>query len=333
ETFDRFAIHSSNDCFVYPGAQEFAAAWEGGFHSWRLADATEWVQAPKARSDRDLAAMVASLGERDIYYGQAEGMFFATELFREVARLIEREFRPAGLHYTREEVYFATLARHLAIRGGARVADHTYVYSSVVNGHEITAEVVDRVRSGALRGGHRYFGVKRVDRTFDDPLRRYIRLLAEEETAYFDAPDAPMAADLAPPGKRALLHQPMRDFSGWQAVVRAYLQAFAADDPVALVLPVEGDPEWPCDAFVSDLEALLAAEGLDPEFGADIVVRPIEGGLAELAGCYRAADAMAPGTDPAQSARAARLSKPVMAGFDSAAWRAGLAMTEPALPR
>ena len=323
--FDHFVLHASNDAFVSVGAEVVMADRLGGVLPCRHGPDSPWVQAQPALNDPDLTRMLEYLGAHQLYGAQTEGSFYSRDLFRDVADIVDRFYRPEAAKggYAREEVFFPTLALNLAEKQGAldRFFPHTYVYSSVVHETTMTEPGVDAIRSQVLTAAPDvpYLAVKRVNRRHDDGVRQYIRNLAIAEREAFVPGCKPF--ELAERKATTFFHHPHWHQPSWTAVLGAYLQAFDAADDVSLALCLDPAQGPTLDEVTDMVLAQLAACGRPQEALPAVTLVPEALRLQDLAGLYAAADVVVPGGDPTQVARALHMGKRCLADLSPETWR------------
>lgn len=78
---------------------------------------------------------------------------------------------------------------------------------------------------------------------------------------------------------------------GWDVLVRAYLEEFAADEDVTLVLKITPTYDTPLSGDVAELHRLIRELGRDPTRSPRIVVFDVDPGSHGMPRLYRAADA------------------------------------------
>jgi hypothetical protein len=223
----------------------------------------DWHHGPIGHRDPVLRAMLADVGGDAILGGQVEGSFFAADLFREMLEVMERHWRPGeGEPYAREEIFYPTLAAHLAtgpIINPLLFADTPAARQSVsptlIAGLIDGSYAEDPARPDRGTGRTRMYdfdhlyAVKRVDRTLHDPNRTFIRALGRAT------------------GRRLRIDPPFEagDFVGLAfgtdvvsdlALIPSWLSEFAAEDDATLAILVD-----PADAGHVDAVVAAAAIG------------------------------------------------------------------------
>lgn len=194
--FDTFTLHASNDLLVRPGAAAYMARTEAGFRCPPVGP--EWDMGIATRRDPQYIRLSEVTGPFVLRSGQHEGSFYPRALFAQMTEAAEDAYSPGGSTVppliAREELWLSTLARHFL----GRVPDGLpYVYSEAHMGHTpVDHPTIEAIRSGFLdlprttereedgqtivypvRDPENYYGVKRIVRLMDDPLRTYIRSL------------------------------------------------------------------------------------------------------------------------------------------------------------
>ena len=278
EPFDYVLLHASNDLYFRPGAATYIAGAEAGFFTNVVPPDTTWPPGAAAYRDPSLAAMLADLGETQIYGGQSEGSFFSTELFTEMLERIDRRYRHGeGEHYVREEVLYPTLAGHLAHGKRAR----TVVYSDASNpaataiGPALIWSLIDGRygEAGPITGYDlaKVHAVKRVGRELHDRHRELIRTLARAGGARMR---------LAPPfeARRFVTLAHAADVLGDASLLRTWIGAFRSEDDATLAIHVDEHEG----ALVDDLVAAVQAAGGEAPDAPDMtLVNVAAGGFAE----------------------------------------------------
>lgn len=115
--FDYFIMHSSNDMYVKKGLENYISKFEAGFNrrfSW--SGYSMWWPMEMANKDDILKSIMKYLGINRIVASQIEGSFYRKDLFRKIINVLDKfiydkvESVEKSLNYTREEVYFSTIA-------------------------------------------------------------------------------------------------------------------------------------------------------------------------------------------------------------------------------
>ena len=126
----KFVFHSSNDLIVKQGVADFIKSNKNAFHIRRYDYPGYWWVANVAQRDPCLRKMLTYVsGVARIYGSQIEGAFYNLENLLEISNIIRRfySFSPGELFYTREEIFFPSVALALKIAPTAS----PYVFSEV----------------------------------------------------------------------------------------------------------------------------------------------------------------------------------------------------------
>ena len=175
--FDVFVLHASNDLYVRKGAASRLASARNACMLREVRLPSWWGWSEAALADPELRDMMRYAGLNTVYHTQPEGIFFEKDVFREMVAIIDRWFEYGrGPSLPREELYYSTLAPKLADSLSAT----PLVWSEVTVGGKLDSDVVRRIREQEGELGEPYdplhiYAVKRVERNYDDPLRRWIR--------------------------------------------------------------------------------------------------------------------------------------------------------------
>lgn len=108
--FEYFVMHSSNDMYVRKGLYSYICKYEAGFNHRSVENADSlWVVAEPARNDEVLNRL---RGQNKAWASQIEGSFYSRELMHEIVNRLHLEmpFKKASMPYTREELFFSTMA-------------------------------------------------------------------------------------------------------------------------------------------------------------------------------------------------------------------------------
>ncbi len=183
--FDYLILESSNDLYVRRGAADFVRRFDSGCQQIPLPfDKGDHTHA--ARRDRGLASLREKLGGAAAYASAHEGTFYRRELMEEMAPLLDLHMRedirpmtrmgdPEG-DYAKEEFYFPTAAAALSGSVGTPLIyrDFCTVPSLPL---EVAKAVAEENWDSAPQNARGAFGVKRIARVLDDPVREFIREL------------------------------------------------------------------------------------------------------------------------------------------------------------
>ncbi|WP_455631054.1 hypothetical protein [Megamonas sp.] len=115
--FDYFVMHSSNDMYVKYGLEEYINIFEAGFNkrfSWDTY--SMWWPMEVANKDEILKKIMRYLGLNRIVATQIEGSFYRKDIFEKIIEVLDKFIYSEDisieekLNYTREEIYFSTIA-------------------------------------------------------------------------------------------------------------------------------------------------------------------------------------------------------------------------------
>jgi hypothetical protein len=189
--FDYVAVLHSSEMFVRRGLAEHMAGTD--FSTWFTPDTQPhdltWPPLAHARAMRLFGDLFDAAELSNYICNLIEGHWWRRELFEEMDRWSAAHF---AVHeqlweWAAEEIYFPTLAWHLAGSGAA----HTTPYCAFKHDQHFLSDrqFVEDIRAGVpvtfwQPHNYRYdyapfpssglFSVKRVDRRLDDPMRCYI---------------------------------------------------------------------------------------------------------------------------------------------------------------
>lgn len=114
--FDYFMMHSSNDMYVRKNIERYLCNYEAGFQIRKITSSNRhWWPGYAALRDPALKALMAGCGQTMVVASQVEGSFYSYELMKQIVQLIDRYYKRTEQEetYTREEVYFSTIASNL----------------------------------------------------------------------------------------------------------------------------------------------------------------------------------------------------------------------------
>ncbi len=190
--FDFFVLNASNDLYVRSGVAEYIAGFEAGVRTPTVEPT--WDMGIAARNDPPFQALLGELDDPPVRSGQHEGAFFRRELFARIADVVGRHYDVDAAFgpplIAREEIWISTVTAALA----TGPLGLPFVYSDAHQGNaKVSEETIRHIRAGdldlertttrqepegervyAIRDPERYYAVKRIARTVDDPLRRFI---------------------------------------------------------------------------------------------------------------------------------------------------------------
>ena len=165
--FKYFYLISSHELFVHSGAEEFVQQYDYGC---RKRKDDHWVYFDKMCQDEALERIINASPKENYILSQVEGSFYSKPIFDEMYKKIKDSFNPdkQNVVYPREEIFFPTIACN----------DFTYknrydgclCYINWKKGLFISLkEIKKTITSDSL------FSVKRINRSYQDYLRQYIR--------------------------------------------------------------------------------------------------------------------------------------------------------------
>lgn len=273
ESFDYVLLQASNDMYVRAGAGDYISKHDAGFNREVVRPGKIWGLEDVALEDPALQSIVNEIGATELVSSQVEGTFYNAELFANMIALIRKHWQHGeGEVYPREEIYFPTIANHWM--KDARATPIIYsesTHSPITAGHiwrlaEGTyRETPESLSQGiGLHEGARYdyenvYGVKRINRIIDDPLRVMIRGLTRSMGSSMRTP-SPVDS-----GNAAVVAY-LDDLLNYPEGLWLWAYQFRAIDPVTMVvLAYEGDStQEKVDAFVrlaqhAGIEAVDAA--------------------------------------------------------------------------
>lgn len=205
QAFDKFCLHASNDLFVRSGVESYINSHHCGVNTFVTHKDMQWTPRRRAEHDDQLRDMLNYVGSDSICCSQPEGTFYDVTLFEEINRVIDLFFVRDKIKsyqtkndndhnntlYAREEVYYPTLAKQLSTQ-----ITFPYVFSEVMSWPRVSIDnnLIDQVRNittpaeyclerrlfekqQQLYDRDFLFGVKRIQRKIDDPVREYVRRL------------------------------------------------------------------------------------------------------------------------------------------------------------
>lgn len=119
--FDYIMFHASNDMYIREGVEQYIAQFDAGFHVHKINKNSRWWPSVCALEDPIIMEILNILGTELIVATQVESSFYSRELFDDIVEIIDKArkevTRKTGFNYqknyTREEVYFSTIAYYL----------------------------------------------------------------------------------------------------------------------------------------------------------------------------------------------------------------------------
>lgn len=107
-------FHASNDMLISKGVQDYVLKTRRAFNKRLLMPGGYWWPAHLVFQDKVFVDFVNSFGSGAIFGSQIEGSFYETDILFEIVKLIEKHnLIQSDLHYTREEIFFSTIANAL----------------------------------------------------------------------------------------------------------------------------------------------------------------------------------------------------------------------------
>lgn len=110
--FDYFVLQSSNDMYVRKGIENYISKYDAGFNHRIVKENSLWWPANKAVKDIYLKNIMESCELNEIFASQVEGTFYKKDYFKTIYNVISEKYEKSEseLNYTREEIYFSTIA-------------------------------------------------------------------------------------------------------------------------------------------------------------------------------------------------------------------------------
>lgn len=133
--FDYIMLHASNDMYIRDGVEQYISQYDAGFHVHKISKICRWWPSVYALEDPIVSEILKLLGTEEIVATQVESSFYRKELFNDIVETIDEAGKSViqqnksdyKKNYTREEVYFSTVAYHLMKeRGLSRGYPTTY---------------------------------------------------------------------------------------------------------------------------------------------------------------------------------------------------------------
>lgn len=138
-------FHASNDMLISTGVQDYVLNTRRAFNKRLLMPGGYWWPAHLVFQDKVFVDFVNSFGSGAIFGSQIEGSFYETDILFEIVELIEKHnLIQSDLHYTKEEIFFSTIANAL----NCEPYGLPYVYSEVHDFDRILwekFEIIDRI--------------------------------------------------------------------------------------------------------------------------------------------------------------------------------------------
>lgn len=118
--FDYIMFHASNDMYIRKGVVNYISQFDAGFHVHKIFTISRWWPSVCILEDPVVDELLKLLGTESIVATQLESSFYRKELFDDIVEVIDKARELAAQReksdyiksYTREEVYFSTVAYH-----------------------------------------------------------------------------------------------------------------------------------------------------------------------------------------------------------------------------
>jgi len=185
--FDFFLLHASNDMYVKHGGGGYIISVKNGINQQPTSKELNWKQSKMAHEDIELKNIMKHLGCDDIFGTQPEGLFFQKEVFNEMVDVIDKFFMfGRNEHYCREEIYYSTIikkftndiATPLLYSELCRKKIDFKLINSINQGNYKEEEIDDNgIGKYKLYDFDNIYAVKRINRKYNDGLRKQIRSL------------------------------------------------------------------------------------------------------------------------------------------------------------
>ncbi len=174
--FKTFSLISSNELFVREMPTPLPEGFDAGFEGSALESRQGWRWYKTVRRDPYFTGILRHFGADfdDAFYATLEGTVYSTEIFSEMAAVMDRFYDAEALAdvdrsiYPREEIFLPTLA-HL-VDANLRNTNKSFTYRKL-NRAMLKRSVILNVAEGKVEGK---YSVKRIARMLDEPNRIYI---------------------------------------------------------------------------------------------------------------------------------------------------------------
>jgi hypothetical protein len=200
--FEKFCIISSNELFIRQGIAEYINQNQNGLQAVELHSSIDWHGVRKIKNNEKIGKLLERLKIDSAYGGQAEGQFYEKQTFQIIRDHYieifgENEFNG----FETEEIVPQTIAMSLNISYADpfTLVDYSHPACFRITPHVVrklsSSEYIGRIlinigpkKRGALVSPHyqktndSVFSVKRVNRMYDDPVRKHIRTQIELQT-------------------------------------------------------------------------------------------------------------------------------------------------------
>lgn len=114
--FDYFVMHSSNDMYIRSGIEDYISQFEAGFQIRKVFQKySHWWPGDASFKDSQLDWIKQNCGQSMTVASQLEGSFYSFSLMKKIISVLQNVYdaNDSKIHYTREEVYFSTVASSL----------------------------------------------------------------------------------------------------------------------------------------------------------------------------------------------------------------------------
>jgi len=162
--FDYFVLLNSNDLFIKPGFANQIGSADYGIEARKYTK--HWAHYKAATMDDFTKTVIKNNSLDNLCLSYLEGTFFARHLFSKICdALVSAGIFTSKMNYPQDELTIPSLAKKI---GGKE--DN---FRAIKNGNLdlfVNLKTIKQALKDPLK-----FGVKRIDRDFDDPYRIYIR--------------------------------------------------------------------------------------------------------------------------------------------------------------
>lgn len=121
-------FHASNDMIISKDVENYVLKTKSAFNKRLVLPDSYWWPAHMVLQDKSFTNFINSFGSGAIFASQIEGSFYETDILFEIIGLIKKhDVLDHSLHYTKEEIFFSTIAYHL----GYQANNLPYIFSEV----------------------------------------------------------------------------------------------------------------------------------------------------------------------------------------------------------
>ena len=191
--FEHFCLDASNSLMIRRGLAAHVQKFDAGLRPVEYdRDANTW-HLPHVRADEQMLALLRHLGvsETKVFGSQVEGTFYRRSLLRGPMQMIREHYRDYRLApYPKEEILLSTVFCNMNPNVQSIVRPYVFcpwrrksgliklLKTRLRRDYDVTTRDIDLLLAGKhpMRGdgGCEVFGVKRVARTMESPVRQYI---------------------------------------------------------------------------------------------------------------------------------------------------------------